>query len=244
VRRFFSVAIKVLVLIGVAMISAMTAMRFAIHGREVYVPKLVSIQQAQAEQVAQDNGLALLVEERFYSADVKEGSVLSQQPAPGTRVRRGGRVRVAVSLGPMRAQIPDVTGQSQRVAEINLHRRGLEVGSVALTKIPGAPLGQIIGQSPPANASSANAPRVNMLVADPLGAEAYVMPNLVGKPFDEVRNQIETAGLKVKSIPIASATTPPALTGSVPKPGTVLKQLPLAGVKIVSGTEILLDVAK
>jgi beta-lactam-binding protein with PASTA domain len=239
VRRFFTVAIKVLILIGVAMISAMTAMRFAIHGREVYVPKLVGIQHTQAEQLAHDNGLTLLVEERFYSADVKEGGIVSQQPIPGVRVRRGGRVRVAVSLGPMRAQIPDVTGQSQRVAEINLHRRGLEVGSIALTKVPGAPLGQIIGQSPPPNASSANAPRVNVLVADPQGIEAFVMPNLIGKRFDDVHPQIEAVGLKAKPTPITLETAAP-----VAKPGTILKQWPLPGTKIASGAEIHLEVAK
>ena len=242
-RRFLRVAIKVLILVGVAMVSAMTAMRFAIHGREVYVPKLIGVQQSQAEDLARDNGLALLVEERFYSADVKEGAVVSQQPAPGTRVRRGGRLRVAVSLGPMRAQIPDVTGQSQRVAEINLHRRGLELGSVAVTKIPGEPLGQIIGQSPPANASSANAPRVNVLVADPLGSEAYVMPNLVGKRLDEVRPPIEAIGCKLKPLLITSAATTDA-SAPAAKAGTILKQSPSAGTKIFSGTEIQLDVAK
>ena len=241
-RRFLRIAIKILILIGVAMVSAMTAMRFAIHGREVYVPKLVGVQQPQAEELARDNGLALLVEERFYSADVKEGAIVSQQPAPGTRVRRGGRLRVAVSLGPMRAQIPDVTGQSQRVAEINLHRRGLELGGVAVTSIPGEPLGQIIGQSPPANASSANAPRVNVLVSDPMAAEAYVMPNLVGKQLEEIRPQIEAVGMKVKPVAITPAADTPA--APAPKSGMILKQLPLAGTKITSGAEIQLDVAK
>jgi beta-lactam-binding protein with PASTA domain len=241
VRRFLTIAVKVLILIGVAMVSAMTAMRFAIHGREVYVPKLVGVPQVQAEQLAHDSGLTLLVEERFYSAEVKEGAVVSQQPAPGVRVRRGGRLRVAVSLGPMRAQIPDVTGQSQRVAEINLHRRGLELGSVALTKIPGAQQGQIIGQSPPPNASSANAPRVNVLISDPAVHEAYVMPNLVGRNIDAVRPQIEAIGMKVKPATIAAAaeaTAPP------PKTGTILKQFPLPGARIVDGAELQLDIAK
>jgi beta-lactam-binding protein with PASTA domain len=240
-RRFLTIAIKVLVLLGVAMVSAMTAMRFAIHGREVYVPKLVGMQQSQAAQLAQDNGLTLLVEERFYSADVKEGAVVSQQPVPGVRVRRGGRLRVAVSLGTMRAQIPDVTGQSQRVAEINLHRRGLELGSVALTKIPGAPQAQIIGQSPPASASSANAPRVNVLIADPVGNEAYVMPNLVGRHIEAIRPQVEAVGMKVKPITISAAAE---ATASEPKTGTILKQFPLPGTKVLSNAEIQLEVAK
>ena len=231
------------------MVSAMTAMRFAIHGREVYVPKLIGLQQAQAEDLARDNGLALLIEERFYSADVKEGAVVSQQPVPGIRVRRGGRLRVALSLGAMRAQIPDITGQSQRVAEINLHRRGLELGTIALTKVPGAELGQIIGQSPSPNSSSANAPRVDVLIADPIAGEAYVMPNLTGKRLEDIRTQVDAIGLKIKPIPTIG-TAAGTVTGSVepvsaaPKAGVILKQLPPPGTKISSGAEIQLEIAQ
>src|SRR5688500_12064636 len=138
-RRFFRIAVRVLILVLVAMISAVTAMRFAIHGREVLVPKLVGLPYTQAETTAADHGLTLLVEERFFSAEIPEGGIITQLPGEKVRVRRGGRVRVAVSLGPQRAQIPDVVGQSQRVAEINIRRRGLELGSVALAHIPGAP---------------------------------------------------------------------------------------------------------
>jgi eukaryotic-like serine/threonine-protein kinase len=239
-RSFLRTAIKVMILIAVAMISAMTAMRFAIHGREVYVPKLIGIASGNAEQLARDNGLAMLVEERFYSADVKEGAIVSQQPSPGVRVRRGGRVRVAVSLGPMRAQIPDVTGQTQRVAEINLHRRGLEIGNIAVTKLPGLPAGQIIGQSPPPNSPSPNAPRVNVLIADPESAEAYLMPNLVGRRISDVRPQIEAAGFRLKEQTVASdpAAVPPV------KPGVILKQFPQPRGKVVAGAEIVLEVTK
>ena len=90
-RGFFRAALMVLVLLVVAMISALTAMRIAIHGREVEVPKLVGLATRQAEGQAYQRGLRVEVEDRFYSAAVPEGRIMSQSPLPGTKVRRGWR---------------------------------------------------------------------------------------------------------------------------------------------------------
>ncbi|PYX84377.1 MAG: penicillin-binding protein, partial [Acidobacteria bacterium] len=92
----------VLVLLAVALVSALTAMRFAIHGREVVVPKLVGMTPAEADRTAQASGLLLEVERQYYSPNVPEGRVMSQVPAAGTKVRHGWQVRVAQSLGPQR----------------------------------------------------------------------------------------------------------------------------------------------
>ena len=50
-------AMLALVLVIVAMVSALTAMRFAIHGQEVAVPPLVGVTPAQAERALAALGL-------------------------------------------------------------------------------------------------------------------------------------------------------------------------------------------
>src|SRR5438552_1881969 len=150
-KTFFRFVLLALILISVAMVSALTAMRFAIHGREVAVPKLIGFTLAAAEQQANASGLIIEVENHFYSPDVAEGKVISQSPSPGSLVRRGWKVRVAESLGPQKAQVPDLVGESERAAEINVRRRGLEVGSVSVADLPDSEPGQIVAQSPPAN---------------------------------------------------------------------------------------------
>ncbi len=119
-RNVFRWILLGLILLTVALISALTAMRVAIHGREVRIPTLVGLSPAEAERIATENGLLVLVESRFYSADVPAGRIMSQVPAPGTKVRRGWRVRLAQSLGPQRIRIPNVVGQGVRIAEVNL----------------------------------------------------------------------------------------------------------------------------
>lgn len=102
-----------LVLVVVAVVSALVAMSLAIHGREVTVPDLQGKSPAEARRMAEDGGLSAQVEREYYSATVPEGKVLSQTPAAGTIVRSGWDLRLTVSLGPQRVATPPVTGKGQ-----------------------------------------------------------------------------------------------------------------------------------
>ena len=128
-RRFFRWLVRVLVLIVVFMASALTAMRFAIHGRQTNVPKIVGMTPRDAENALESDGWYSNAATASYSADIPAGRILSQVPRQGEQVRRGWHVRVAESMGPQRVQIPDLTGDSERSAEINIRRRGLELGN-------------------------------------------------------------------------------------------------------------------
>ena len=137
-----------LVLVVVALVSALTAMRFAIHGQVVTVPTVVGLTPADAERAASGLGLQIDVERQYYSPQIPEGRIMTQMPLAGMKVRRGWQVRVARSLGPQRVVIPDVTKQSERAAEWNIQRRGLEVASTAEMQLPGAQADQVLAQSP------------------------------------------------------------------------------------------------
>src|ERR1700689_4145639 len=105
-RQFFRMLFLALVLMTVALISALTAMQLAIHGREVAIPKLVGLSPSDAERAGAAAGLQVVIERQFYSPDIPEGKIMTQMPAPGTKVRRGWSVRVAQSLGRQRGVIP------------------------------------------------------------------------------------------------------------------------------------------
>ncbi len=240
-RSFFRFVLLALVLLMVAMVSALTAMRWAIHGREVVVPKLVGLTPAQAGRVALQHGLLVDVENRFYSTEVPEGRIMSQTPDPGEKVRRGWRVRLAQSLGPQHVVIPDVVGESSRAAEINLRRRGLEPGTVAYAHLPGQQEDQVIAQSPPPAAVGVASPKVNLLFALPADAPAFVMPNLVGRQLAPAVRSIQDAGLKVGNVTTAAVEAAQTNAGG---PSVIVKQSPTAGQKVVAGTTVDLEVSK
>ncbi|HEU5450560.1 MAG TPA: PASTA domain-containing protein [Terriglobales bacterium] len=235
-RAFFRFALLSLVLLAVALISALTAMRIAIHGREVTVPKLVGLTAAQADKVAFDHGLVPEVANQFYSADIPEGRMISQSPEEGAVVRRGWRVQLAQSLGPRHLEIPEVVGQSQRAAEINLRRRGLDVVTVAEAHIPAQPQDEVIAQTPAANSADIASPKAGILLALPDDPQAFVMPSLAGRPLADAVRAIQNAGLKLGKVNTVTAATPAANTQTV-----VIRQSPAAGQKVFPGTTVDLD---
>lgn len=229
-RRFFSIVLLTLVLITVALISALTAMRLAIHGREVTIPKVVGMSPIEAERAGGASGLQVIVEREFYSADVPEGRIINQMPPAGTKVRRGWSIRVARSLGPQRVAIPDVTGESQRAAELNIRRRGLALGSIAQISFPAdspnpspsSSADQVVSQSPPANASGVSAPKISLLVSAGSDPATYVMPNLTGRPLGSATLALQDAGMRVGRVsviqPAQVPTGSPEAALSAPQP--------------------------
>lgn len=268
-RRFFSVVLLTLMLMTVALISALTAMRLAIHGREVTIPKVVGISPTEAERMSAASGLQVIVEREFYSADVPEGRIINQMPAAGTKVRRGWSIRVARSLGPQRVAIPDVTGESERAAELNIRRRGLALGSVAQISFPadspnaspGSSADQVVSQSPPANASGVSAPKINLLVSAGSDPPTYVMANLTGRPLGSATLALQDAGMRVGKVSMIQAGSPdaafsasqpfPALqpgasqAASLSQPNSasmIVTQSPAPGQKVVAGTVVNFEV--
>jgi beta-lactam-binding protein with PASTA domain len=252
-KPLFRFAMMALVLVVVALVSALTAMRFAIHGQVVAVPAVVGLTPSDAERAVAGLGLQIEVERQYYSPQVPEGRIMTQLPLPGTKVRRGWQVRVAQSLGPQRVVIPDVTKKSERAAEWNLQRRGLEVASTAEMQLPGTPGDQVLAQSPPANASEVAAPRTNLLVTVASDPPAYVMPSFLGQPLGTASRTLQDAGFKLGNVSIAPPTanlvsspavaTEPTSAPPQPSPASVIfVQTPPAGQKVLAGALVNFEV--
>ena len=251
-------AFMALILVIVAMVSALTAMRFAIHGQEVAVPPLVGLAPVEAERAISGLGLQISIERQYYSPQIAEGRIMSQLPLPGTKVRRGWQVRVAQSLGPSRVAIPDVTGQSEHAAELNIRRRGLDVASRAEVQSPGIPADQVLAQSPSANATQVLAPKISLLVTVTAAPPAFVMPSFVGQPLGTVSRTLQDEGFRLGNVsvaappiaPVDETTTPVSTPLSVaaappaqPTPASIIvSQAPAAGQKVLAGTAVSFEV--
>jgi len=245
-----------LVLVIVAMVSGLTAMRFAIHGQEVAVPALVGLSPAEAERATAGLGLQISIERQYYSPQIPEGRIMSQLPLPGTKVRRGWQVRVAQSLGKTRVKIPDVTGQSEHAAELNIRRRGLDVASMAEVEAAGIPADQVLAQSPTANETQVAAPKISFLVTAAAGPQAFVMPSFVGQPLGSASRSLQESGFRLGNVNVAVPTSPaegdttnlanpaaPSVLPVQPSPASmIVSQVPVAGQKVIAGTAVSFEV--
>lgn len=249
-KSAFRFAMLALILIVVAMVSGLTAMRFAIHGQEVAIPPLVGLTPAEAERAISSLGMQMSIERQYYSPQIPEGRIISQLPLPGTKVRRGWQVRVAQSLGPTRVAVPDVTGESEHAAELNIKRRGLDIASLAETEMPGIPADQVLAQNPMANATQLIAPKINLLVSTAPAPQSYVMPSFIGQPLGSANRTLQDVGFRLGNVSVAPvpeaspdqaspASTPPAQ----PSPASIIVwQAPPAGQKVVAGTTVNFEV--
>jgi eukaryotic-like serine/threonine-protein kinase len=257
-------AMLALVLVIVAMVSGLTAMRLAIHGQEVAVPPLVGLSPSEAEKTVSNLGLQISIERQYYSPQIPEGRIMSQLPLAGTKVRRGWQVRAAESLGPTRVAVPDVTGQSEHAAELNIRRRGLDISSTAEVEAAGIPADQVLAQDPMANAAQLVAPKISLLVTSAGEPQTFVMPNFVGQPLGSVNQTLQDAGFRLGTVNVAVPAPPPAADEAngtapsiVPAPApaappappaqatpasVIVSQWPTAGQKIAAGAVVSFEV--
>jgi beta-lactam-binding protein with PASTA domain len=260
INRFFNIVLGALAMITVALVSAFITMRLAIHGHEVKVPDLTNLTLSEASKKTSSLGLVLSLENRFYSPNTPPGRVLAQSPSPGLTVRREWPVRVTESLGAQQVAIPDLLGQTERTATINIRRLGLELGTVSHISAPGE-TGTVIAQTPSPNATGVDRPRVSLLLSDGQQAEspeAFVMPSLAGLTLTGAAARAASAGLHITSAedlnlnstsdsaPLTAQSPPSATTPSFTEPiahtvssiGTVIAQTPAAGHRVVKGDPV------
>jgi len=225
-------ALLVFILAAAAFLSAITAMRIAIHGREVNMPNLVGKNVSEANGLLHSRGLVLRVADRIYS-ELPINVVVRQSPSPGMLMKVSQQAHVVLSLGQRQLQIPLLEGNSLRVSRIELLRAGLQVGEVSGITTPDEPADLVLIQTPRPGGGAAT-PRVDVLVSEGQRESAYVMPHLVGLNEVEAQHRMDVAGLRRKVNYVAAPQWPH---------GAVIDQTPLAGQRIPGSITIELTVA-
>jgi eukaryotic-like serine/threonine-protein kinase len=225
-------AFLVFILASAAFLSAITAMRYAIHGRETTMPNLVGKDVGEASKTLRSKGLILRVADRVYS-DVPINEVVRQTPPPGMLMKVAQQAHVVLSLGQRQLEIPPLEGNTLRVSRIELLRAGLQVGEVSAVNLPDKAADTVLLQNPKPGHGAAT-PKVDVLVSGGPKEASYVMPSLVGLNELEAQHRLDVASLHRKINYVAAPQWPHA---------TVIDQSPLAGTRIVSSSEVQLTIA-
>jgi len=223
------------ILSSIAFLSALTAMRFAVEGREVVIPDVVGMKETKAEQVLGQRGIGIRVEDKLYS-NLPVDAVVRQSPQANMQVKVGQNAHVVLSLGPQKVTIPDLEDKSVRAAQIEMLREGLQLGEVSSAHLPEYAQDEVIEQDPVPGGTNVTSPHVDLLVSLGPPPPAYVMPELVGSTAADAESKLNAAGLKVAKL------TPATVPGAVH--GAVLEQTPARGQRVDATTPIELQVAE
>jgi beta-lactam-binding protein with PASTA domain len=228
-------ALLLFVLSSIGFLSALTAMRFAVQGREVTMPDVVGSGAPKAQQVLRGRGVGMKIEDRIYSS-LPLDTVVRQSPPPSMRVKVGQNAHVVLSLGPQKVTIPQLEDRSLRAAQVELLRGGMQLGEVSSAYLPGSAEDTVIQQDPTPGTTDVTSPHVNLFVSLGPRPSAYVMPELVGLPVAEAELKLNAAGLRVAKL--TPSPVPEAAHGAV------VGQEPPRGRRVDRSTPVGLQVAE
>src|SRR5688572_6561896 len=127
--RISSIILMIAILVVAGGVSAITAMRFAIRGKEVTVPELIGKTEEEARKLLEANNLLFRVSDKQFSADVPPSRVSLQDPQAGTKLKTSRTVKVLLSLGDRKYAVPNLVGSSLRAAKLTLEQRQFILGN-------------------------------------------------------------------------------------------------------------------
>lgn len=238
---------RILRRLGLAAYAVATLLVFAIAGYVSFglfvrrgvtpVPEIVGVERQEAAARLADQGLALEIRAggARYDEEVPAGAVVQQDPPSGSLVKRGSRVEAILSLGPELVLVPDLRGRALRAAQVTMVAAGLSVGSTAsIYSAVGVP-GTVVEQDPPPGTRVGRSTSIRLFLCAEGRSSTYVMPDLVYREYEAVRDFFESKGLRLGSVKFE-------VYEGVP-PGVVLRQFPVAGHPLRQDDVISLVVA-
>jgi len=204
-------------------------------GSLVRVPRVTNVNINDARQRLQKD-VDLKAQPVVVTSELRVGTVIEQQPAEGTLVKRGSVVRLQVSAGqegPELIDVPNVVGMPFDRAQTRLARFSVERAERPRTERSSAPEGQVLEQSPRAAARAPAGSAVVLTVSSAPRAtvEIFEMPNVVGRSYADAARSL--AEFKVSRSESASAEAR----------GRIIAQVPAAGSTLMPGDAVSLQVS-
>ena len=200
---------------------------------EVDVPKVVGLTIENAQAHLEDAGLVVRIAEGRHSTKAPEGSVLDVQPAQGTTLERGDRVKLVPSLGPPPVPVPNLVGLPLADAKTALREAHLKVGDVARAFNERFDEDRVVRQSVQADAKAPLGSRIDLVVSK--GPTPLPVEKVVGLRQGEAVAVLESQGFVVD--------VQEEFSDQVDK-GAVISQAPEKGADLQPGETVTIVVSK
>jgi len=197
-------------------------------GEYVRVPNIVGSHVTDASLRLAEQGLEMGKLRELPDERVARGHVITQRPSAGRVVRTGRKVYPTVSAGDEMIPVENYVNRPIEGVRDEIEQRAYHMGTVA--RIPhSAPRGTIIAQDPAPPRSVRSDGEVHFLVSDSPSAQTFLMPDLKGKPVQEVLRLLSPMGV----LPVPRRVDTVGAEYNV-----VLDQQPAAGTLIHEGATV------
>jgi beta-lactam-binding protein with PASTA domain len=222
--------------LGLAFVlSAYTAFSASVRSGVTQVPEIRGLTEQEAVDLLRDQGLEVhRSTQGAFDGQLEAGRVLRQKPTAGGLVKKDSPVEITLSLGREQLRMPDVVAQAVTSAQLALSGLGLEAPQLG-TVFASGPAGVVVGQDPSGGQWADRSRPSRLLVSQEGPLDAYVMPDVVSRRFEDVRAFFEGRGFRLGSAKLEPYEGVAA--------GVVLRQYPLPGHPLRRHDAIALVVA-
>ncbi|HEV7864214.1 MAG TPA: PASTA domain-containing protein [Acidimicrobiia bacterium] len=220
-----------IVVLVVLLIAAGTAAfaAAAATGPRVRVPNLVGAGKTAAQEAAKRAGVG--VRTRTVPSDDPAGTVIRQDPAPGTLLAAHHAVVLSLSLGPPPVDLPGVSGRTEAAARAALDPAGFVITTEHRTD-ENVPAGSVAQQQPGAGQAPPGS-EVHLVISD--GPRPVEVPNVVGRSYDDAARALAAKRFKVARKDEYSDTVPA---------GQVIRHDPVPGAEAPRDSSVTVVVSR
>ncbi|WP_217141389.1 Stk1 family PASTA domain-containing Ser/Thr kinase [Streptomyces sp. AC627_RSS907] len=185
---------------------------------KVAVPNVIDKNIDEAKQQLEDKGF--VVEQKQTESSQDEGTVLSQDPDPGSELEKGSTVTLEVAKAEAKATVPDVTGRSCDEAMAQMRDNNLEgVCTDQPTNDPNQ-ADKVISTTPQPNQQVDKGSKVTIVIGK--AVQKTAVPEIrMGTPLQQAQQTLQQAGFT--SIQVSGPNDGNAV---------VIQQTPPAGTEV------------
>lgn len=239
-RRVILIILKFFLIVAslfcLSMISAVIAMKLVSRTDLVKVPSIIGKDTVYALEQLNKIGLRLKITGQEFTDSIPENRIISQDPGPFELTRRDRAVKVILSKGSEKVDVPNVVDEPWLRAQTLIQKAGLKIGHLAKVHHEQTEGKKVIAQNPRGNIMVPRGYAVDLLLSEGRPLKEFLMPELRGLMISVALKILSTSDISPGKITYQYET---AFT-----PNRIISQNPKAGFKVSSGEKIDLVVSK
>ncbi|WP_460067698.1 Stk1 family PASTA domain-containing Ser/Thr kinase [Streptomyces sp. YKOK-I1] len=186
---------------------------------KVAVPNVINKDVDTATSQLEDKGFEVKTKQTESTQDA--GTVLSQDPDPGTELEKGSTVTLEVAKAAEKSTVPDVSGQTCEAAKAQMQANNLTGNCVEVDTQDQNQVGKVISTSPSIGSQVDKGSTVTIQVGK--SSQTQVPSDLQGKTLKDAKQALQDAGLNVGNIS-GSQDDDAQVISSDPSPGSTVNR--------------------
>lgn len=235
-KRIYAYTFYILIFLVIFFLGANISYQIVLRGERVTLPHLIGKTMAEANEILAKKKLDIVQKGTQFDNQWDKGKIIFQDPSPGSKIKINKLVRLILSAGSEKVQVPQLIGKNLQSVDSILEEVGLRKGKVSQVHTSKYAAGKIIAQQPQVVEEIARNSHLSFLVSQGEREKRYLMPDLIGKRADIVITKLKEMEFRVEDLRYAYY---PGLES-----GIIIKQFPPQGFRIQKRNLITLELSK